>query len=143
MITIYRVLHCRLNEHWNHMQMKKILNWRSDVEMKTFYEITIIKNRIAIIFFFCAELKMYTTLCGYCDDVFYIISWHPVLLLVLRFYNRYQSEIIFTLSDFRFLFPLQLLFFLLCPFGCFLICKFTPASVRTNNYCFMFCKKQS
>ena len=54
------------------MQMKKIISWRSDVEMKTFYEITIIKNRVAIIFF-CAELKTYTTLCGYCDDVFYII----------------------------------------------------------------------
>ena len=34
------------------MQMKKIISWRSDVEMKTFYEITIIKNRVAIIFFF-------------------------------------------------------------------------------------------
>ena len=52
-----------------------------------------------------------------------------------------QSEIIFSLSDFRFLFPLQLLFFLLCPFGCFLICKFTPASVRTNNYCFYVLQK--
>ena len=54
--------------------MKKIISWRSDVEMKTFYEITIIKNWVAIIFFFCAELKTYTTLFGYCDDVFYIIS---------------------------------------------------------------------
>lgn len=35
------------------MQMKKIISWRSDVEMKTFYEITIIKNRVAIIFFVC------------------------------------------------------------------------------------------
>lgn len=35
------------------MQMKKIISWRSDVEMKTFYEITIIKNREAVIFFLC------------------------------------------------------------------------------------------
>ena len=33
------------------MQMKKIISWRSYVEMKTFYEITIIKNRVAVISF--------------------------------------------------------------------------------------------
>ena len=35
------------------MQMKKIISWRSDVEMKTLYEITVIKNWVAIIFFLC------------------------------------------------------------------------------------------
>ena len=34
------------------MQMKKIISWRSDVELKTFYEITIIKNREAVNFYF-------------------------------------------------------------------------------------------